>query len=271
MRFSARSRRALSTILALLLAIESVSAVAVAATTGTGRSEPVATILSGEVPVGQDGSPPATITAGDPATWTSAASASPTAVESATVDGRDARKLPAAVAHTLRAAESTRPALRSTKPKVAKVRPSSKLTSRVALPEKGAFSGANHVWIPALGISRTVHFFPCDRGRAPDNFLYRWGCSGTNNVYLMGHASSVMKALHDAYVRGGLRVGMKAYYADAQGKVRTYALKWWKLTRPTTSASWAWASQSVPSMTLQTCVGSHSQYRLMVRLVQVRD
>ena len=69
---------------------------------------------------------------------------------------------------------------------------------------------------------------------------------------------------------GRLNVGMKAYYADSRGKVHTYRVKWWKLTKPTTSASWAWASQSVPSMTLQTCVGSNSEYRLMVRLVEVR-
>ena len=39
---------------------------------------------------------------------------------------------------------------------------------------------------------------------------------------------------------------------------------------PTTAASWAWAPLSSPGMTLQTCVGSNSQYRLMVRLTQVR-
>jgi hypothetical protein len=86
----------------------------------------------------------------------------------------------------------------------------------------------------------------------------------------MGHASGVMKGLHDAYVSGRLRKGMKAYYAGSNGKVHVYVVRWWKKTLPTTDAAWAWASQSVPSMTLQTCVGSHSQYRLMVRLVEVR-
>jgi hypothetical protein len=62
---------------------------------------------------------------------------------------------------------------------------------------------------------------------------------------------------------------MKAYYADGSGRVHMYKVIWWKLTRPTTAASWAWASLSRPSMTLQTCVGSQSQYRLMVRLVRV--
>lgn len=131
------------------------------------------------------------------------------------------------------------------------------------------YSGTNHVWIPSLGINRSVHWFSCDRAAPPDEYMYRWGCAGSNNIYLMGHAYAAMKPLHDAYVGGHLRVGMKAYYADAKGQVHTYAVKWWKITRPTTDAAWAWAAQSTPSMTLQTCVGANSQYRLMVRLVEI--
>ncbi len=125
------------------------------------------------------------------------------------------------------------------------------------------------MWIPSLGINRSVAWFACSRSREPDNYVYRWGCAGTNNVYLLGHAWGVFDPLHDAYVSGRLRRGMKAVYADANGKVRTYAVRWWKVVKPTASASWAWASLPTPSMTLQTCVGAHSQYRLMVRLTQV--
>jgi hypothetical protein len=131
------------------------------------------------------------------------------------------------------------------------------------------YGGVNHVWIPALGISRSVAWFPCDRVAPPDNLMYRWGCAGANNVYLLGHAYAPMKPLHDAYARGALRVGMRAIYADGAGRLHTYAVIWWKVTLPTTAASWAWAAQSVPSMTLQTCVGAHSEYRLMVRLQEV--
>jgi hypothetical protein len=131
------------------------------------------------------------------------------------------------------------------------------------------FRGTNRVWIPALGINRAVQAFPCDRNRPPDNYMYRWGCAGENNVYLMGHAYSVMEPLHDAYYDGRLRTGMKVYYAGSNGKVHVYAVRWWKKTLPTTDASWAWAPQPVPSMTLQTCVGKDSRYRLMVRLVEV--
>lgn len=140
-------------------------------------------------------------------------------------------------------------------------------TALVRSQSASAYRGRNHVWIPSLGIDRSVGAFPCSRTRPPDNNVYRWGCAGKNNVYLLGHAYSVFKPLHDAYVRGRLAKGMKVIYADGSGLVRTYSVIWWKVTRPTPSAAWAWAAQSKPSMTLQTCVGANGELRLMVRLV----
>ncbi len=134
--------------------------------------------------------------------------------------------------------------------------------------DPASFRGRNHVWIPALGVNRSVSFFSCSSSAYPGDRVYRWGCAGGNNVYLFGHAHSVFKPLHDAYVRGRLAKGMKVYYADGNGKVRTYAVSWWKVTTPDKGA-WAYAGQSRPSLTLQTCVGSRSQYRLIVRLSQV--
>jgi hypothetical protein len=141
-------------------------------------------------------------------------------------------------------------------------------TGRPAGPASTAYRGTNHVWIPSLGITKGVQSFPCSRSRPPDAGVYRWGCAGRNNVYLLGHAWSTFKPLHDAYVGGRLRKGMKVIYADGAGHVHTYAVTWWRVVAPTTAASWAWASLAVPGMTLQTCVGSRSQYRLMVRLVR---
>ncbi|MEA2577636.1 MAG: Sortase domain [Chloroflexota bacterium] len=131
-----------------------------------------------------------------------------------------------------------------------------------------SFKGRNHLWIPALGINRSVSFFSCSSSAYPASRVYRWGCAGSNNVYLFGHAYSVFKPLHDAYVRGRLAKGMKVMYADGSGKVSTYAVSWWKLTTPDKGA-WAYAGQSRPSLTLQTCVGANSQYRLIVRLLKV--
>jgi sortase (surface protein transpeptidase) len=134
--------------------------------------------------------------------------------------------------------------------------------------KSGSHKGRNHVWIPALGIDRSISFFSCSSSAYPGNRVYRWGCAGSNNVYLFGHAHSVFKALHDAYVRGRLAKGMKVIYANGAGRVSTYAVSWWKLTTPDNGA-WAFASQSSPSLTLQTCVGANNKYRLIVRLRKV--
>jgi sortase (surface protein transpeptidase) len=128
-----------------------------------------------------------------------------------------------------------------------------------------SYQGRNHVWIPSLGVNRSVTFFSCsDTGVG--NYVYRWGCAGRNNVYLFGHASSVFKPVHDAYTHHRLRRGMKVVYADASGRVRSYRVTFWKVVSPTGGA-WAYAAQSRPSLTLQTCVGADSKYRLIVRLV----
>jgi sortase family protein len=131
------------------------------------------------------------------------------------------------------------------------------------------YHGVNHVWIPSLGVNKVVQSFPCSRSRPPDAGVYRWGCAGRNNVYLLGHAWSTFKPLHDAYVGGRLRAGMRVIYADGSGRVHTYSVSWWRVVAPTTAAKWAWAPLSVPGMTLQTCVGANSAYRLMVRLVRI--
>jgi sortase family protein len=131
---------------------------------------------------------------------------------------------------------------------------------------KPTYQGTNHFWIPSLGMSYGVRWYACGRTSVPGNHIYRWGCAGKNNVYLLGHAWGVMKPLHDLYVRGGLHRGMVAIYADGSGRVRKYKVTEWRVVRPTETA-WQTAAQRVPSMTLQTCVGKNSEWRLNVRLV----
>ncbi|HEY3523490.1 MAG TPA: sortase [Candidatus Limnocylindrales bacterium] len=130
------------------------------------------------------------------------------------------------------------------------------------------YRGVNHMWMPALGIDRSVAWFPCSRSTPPGLAVYRWGCAGANNVYLLAHAYAAFEPLHDAYVSGRLRKGMTVAYADGAGRVHTYAIAWWRLTTPD-HGGFAFAAQSRPSLTLQTCVGARSQYRLIVRFVQV--
>ena len=130
------------------------------------------------------------------------------------------------------------------------------------------YSGRNRFWIPSLDMSYPVKLFACTRKREPDHYMYRWGCAGRNNVYILGHASSVMKPLHDLFERGDLEVGMVALYADGDGNVRAYRVTEWRVVDPVDS-HWAIAHQPVPSMTLQTCVGKDGVDRLNVRLVAV--
>ena len=151
---------------------------------------------------------------------------------------------------------------------VAKAAKATKASGTSATVRTTSYRGRNHVWIPALGVNRSVTFYACSSSYYPGNRVYRCGCAGSNNVYLFGHAHSVFKSLHDAYVRGRLRKGMKVIYANGAGQVSTYAVSWWKLTTPDNGA-WAFASQSTPSLTLQTCVGANNKYRLIVRLRKV--
>jgi sortase (surface protein transpeptidase) len=152
------------------------------------------------------------------------------------------------------------------KPKLEEVVKPAASKPATSKPAKPTYSGQNRFWIPSLGMNDRVHLFECSRQAPPDNYMYRWGCAGANNVYLMGHAYSVMKPLHDLYVRDRLKVGMVAIYANGNGKVTYYRVTEWRVVDPGDS-QWAIAAQPIPSMTLQTCVGKDGRYRLTVRLV----
>lgn len=151
--------------------------------------------------------------------------------------------------------------------------PASTLATRISptpskpSPSAPSYSGRNHVWSPALGLDRSVAAFPCSRSRAPEMLVYRWGCAGRNNVYLFAHAGGPFYRLYNLYVAGRLRKGMEVVYADGAGRVHHYRIAWWKVVLPT-NGDFAWAAQSRSAMTLQTCVGRNSRYRLVVRLFE---
>ena len=172
----------------------------------------------------------------------------------------------AAVPNVAVAATSPNPAV-APKPVKAAVTAKAPAAKAPAAKAPTTYRGTNHLWIPALGVNRSVSFYACSRSTALANVVYRWGCAGSNNVYLMGHAHSVFRPLHNAYYNGKLRKGMEVIYADASGRVTRYKVSFWKVVSPV-GAGWAFASQSRPSMTLQTCVGKNSEYRLVVRLVK---
>ena len=199
----------------------------------------------------------------------------PVVADRATIAGTASKFVPAsepptAKPPTAQAGHDNKPA--SEKPKPVKAPPARPPAPKPPQPKPPrpapapSYRGTNHVWIPSLGINRSVSSFSCSRTRPPDNYVYRWGCAGSNNVYLMGHAYGVFYALNAAYTSGRLHTGMRVIYADGAGRVQTYVVSFWRLASPVGS-SWAYAAQSRPSMTLQTCVGSMSQWRLIVRLV----
>lgn len=268
-------RRAISTVLAMVLALESVAAVAaVGSVLGVGPlTAPQATVApAGEV-LAEVGTADrasdadlATVRALSDGAALPAPDELPAPAAASAPDVRDYAS-PKRVAPTVSVPAATKPATKAKASASATAAPATK--AKATTKATTTYKGRNHMWIPSLGINRAVVLFPCDRQRPPDNFMYRWGCAGTNNVYLMAHASTVFKPLHDAYVKHTLKVGMQVIYADGKGVVHTYAVTYWRLVLPTTAASWAWAAQSAPTMTLQTCMGVNSKYRLIVRLAQV--
>lgn len=268
MELTPRRRRALATVLAMVLAVESVAVVAAAAvTSGTPRGPHV---LPEAAPAGRVLAESGTNDPGAEASVIDLPAGrlpAPVVVEPLTapvVEPVDAGAAPAAAVPSA----PVRASMPERAPKATTSTPATAVSSGPSS-SGAAHTGRNRVWIPNLGINRSVSLFPCERTRPPDNLVYRWGCAGANNVYLMGHAASVFRPLHDAYVAGRLKVGMKAWYADSNGRVRAYTVRWWKVTAPDANIGWAYGALGTPSMTLQTCVGSDSANRLVVRLVEV--
>ena len=130
--------------------------------------------------------------------------------------------------------------------------------------------GKNHFWFPAIGISNSVRNFNCAGSYVIPAGIWHFGCNGPRNIYLMSHAWSDFSALRVAYHAGNLTKGMTAYYAGPDGEVLRYKVAWIRhVTVETFNAGyWEWAINDVPAVTLQTCDGANSEYRIIVRLVR---
>jgi len=137
-----------------------------------------------------------------------------------------------------------------------------------AKPAKPSYHGRNHFWFPSLGINQNVYSFPCSRSKAPGNVVYRWGCAGANNVYLMAHDFGKFYPLYRAYRNGRLHKGMLAVYAGPNGKTHYYRLSFYRVVKPDGDVGWAYSSTSRSALTLQTCVSS-GKLRLVVRFYEV--
>jgi hypothetical protein len=178
----------------------------------------------------------------------------------------------AAKAHAAEIAKAKAEAAAAAKARTEAAATAAKAKAEAPAPKPAAksnYQGRNHFWFPALGISASVAWFPCSRAEEPGNAVYRWGCGGSNNVYLMAHAWGHFNALNRAYYNGALKAGQTAVYADNDGRIHYYRLDFLRTGPPTAAQSWAWAAQPGPSMTLQTCIGTNSEGRLFVRFHEV--
>ena len=109
--------------------------------------------------------------------------------------------------------------------------------------------------------------------------IYRWGC-GPGNRYLLGHARASFKPLHDfVQARGGSPalkqlVGKTATYDPTHGPKVRYRVVWARIVGIAyfnrTFDEWASNATKRDSLTMQTCYGDHSQYRIIVRLERIR-
>lgn len=147
-----------------------------------------------------------------------------------------------------------------------------------------ALTSAGSIRFPGLGRSGSetmggpVFNWGC-RGGELGRQIYRWGCAGDLNRYLMGHAFAGFEELHDFVAARGVAagtralVGMPVYLRTATGRRVVFRVTWARVASVTywgrTGERWAWNETKVPSITLQTCYGARSEYRLIVRAERV--
>ncbi len=141
--------------------------------------------------------------------------------------------------------------------------------------EKPIFTtSAYDFWMPDIHMNQTsVGVLGCGEGILPNSKdIFSSGCSGQNNLFLVGHAYDVFKPLRDAYHSELLKIGQIAYYTDGIGVLHAYEVV--SIDHPTITewgkGSW-WADTPTKVMTLNTCddgeVAGDNAYRIIVRLV----
>lgn len=139
-------------------------------------------------------------------------------------------------------------------------------------PQPGPRTGAKHFWYPALGIAASWTWYGCGhRWGVLGGGVFRWGCSPSSNIYILSHAWSTFAAIRHGYHSGAMQVGQTVFYSGSDGQVTRWTVKWIKHVTDAyleaTHDEWATEPSPTPIMTLQTCDGRQSQYRIIVRLV----
>ena len=127
--------------------------------------------------------------------------------------------------------------------------------------------------VPGIGLYAPVYYWGCGNAVVP-NLALRWGCVGSNNKFIVGHAYGVFHAYYLAYARHRLTTGLVATFTDTAGHATRYRLSWVRLVpksyvwRGLTGERWAWNNTSTPTLTLQTCWGSTNAYRIVTRFTR---
>jgi hypothetical protein len=127
--------------------------------------------------------------------------------------------------------------------------------------------------ISGIGLYAAVYDWGCGGSIVP-NLALRWGCRTSNNKFIVGHAYGVFHPYYLAYARHLLKPGLVAYFTDTSGRVTRYRLAWMRLVtgnyvwRGLTGSQWAWNNTPSAALTLQTCWGATSKYRIITRFVR---
>lgn len=158
--------------------------------------------------------------------------------------------------------------------------------AQVLPPETPATAPATEVAVPpdltrvgrmrikGIGLDVPVYRWSCESSGLPNRAL-RWGCTGANNQFIVGHAYGVFHPYYLAYKYRKFKVGMIATFTKPSGSVTKYRLAWVRLVPKSyisnglTGEIWAWGPTARASITLQTCWGATNKYRIVSRWEKV--
>src|SRR6266550_1296043 len=132
-----------------------------------------------------------------------------------------------------------------------------------AKPPRSLVVRANTIVIPRLGLSQPVGWYSDCLGRAPVPRwgVWRWGCAGVNNIYVMAHNPGVFTPIL------GLRAGDIVQYGDPSGRIHTYRVS--STTIVSNTQMWPLGATPSSTLTLQTCWTWDGTRDFIVRALEI--
>ena len=129
--------------------------------------------------------------------------------------------------------------------------------------------GRNHVWMPALGIDRSVASYACSNALVPRQPRVPLGLRRQQQRLPLRPRRQRLQAAPRRVCPRPPAQGHEALLCRWRGHGPHVQGRRGGRSRRPTKGTWAYQSLARPSLTLQTCVGAASQYRLIVRLDRV--